>query len=125
MRTFVSGRERIAQMTVKTMSGADYLIRLYEDRKLILSVYIRGGATETFNVPLGTHELKWATGTTWQDYWSYFGPETSYMKADDTLSFRAHDYDRSGGYWVSGHTITLYTVPGGNMGLTPILASEF
>jgi hypothetical protein len=48
--------------------------RLYEGDRMFMSVYIRGGSTETFKVPLGTFELKYACGTQWQDYWNLFGP---------------------------------------------------
>ena len=74
-------------MTVKTSPGQDYLVRLYGAGHLTLSVYIHGGRTETFKVPLGTFELKFASGTQWQDYWEFFGPSTAYAKADDTFTF--------------------------------------
>ena len=70
-------------------------------------------------VPLGTFALKYACGTQWQDYWNLFGPSTAYMKADDTFTFRRGD-----GY-ISTWSVTLYTVPNGNMALSPIPPSEF
>ena len=115
LRTFAQCN-RIASMTVKTSAGQDYLVRLYEGGRQILSVYIRGGRTETFKVPLGAFEVKFATGTDWQDYWNLFGPSTTYAKADDTFTF-----DRSpDGRFINTWTVTLYTVPNGNLAMSPI-----
>jgi hypothetical protein len=118
LRTFAT-RNRVANMTVKTTTGSDYLVRFYDDGQMILSVYIRGGRTESFKVPLGTFELKFASGTQWHGYWDLFGPDTSYMKADDTFTFRRGDG------WISTCTVTLYAVPGGNLGLSSIPPNEF
>ena len=118
LRTFRE-MKRVATMSVKTSAGSDYLVRLYESDHMILSVFIRGGETETFKVPLGTFELKFASGTQWLGYWDFFGQKTSYMKADETFTFRRGDG------WIDTCSITLYTVPGGNLELSPIPASEF
>ena len=72
-----------------------------------------GGRTETFKVPLGTFELKFATGTQWHGYWDLFGPSTTYAKADDTFTF-----SRNAGY-ITTWSVTLYTAPDGNLAMSP------
>lgn len=111
----------IAPLEIKTSSGSNYLVKL-EDISTginILDVFIRGGSTVNIEVPLGTYRLKYAAGQTWYGYKYYFGPSTSYSKADSTFRF----YDD--GYQVSGYTVTLYQVLDGNLSTSRLSPSQF
>jgi hypothetical protein len=112
---------RIADLTIKTASGCNYLVRLYDasTELAVLSVFVRGGETVTVKVPLGTFTVKFASGIKWQDYWNLFGEWTTYTKANTVLNFRRTDQ------WISTYSLTLYTVPGGNIQLSQIPANEF
>jgi hypothetical protein len=56
---------------------------------------------------------------TWYGYDYLFGPETGYNKAESTFNFR------SDGYQISGYTITLYQVAGGNLHTSRLSPAEF
>ncbi|MBL9077920.1 MAG: DnaJ domain-containing protein [Planctomycetes bacterium] len=115
-----SRRERIAPLTVRTDAGDFYLVKLVDStRGTQLTVFIRGGAPLEVDVPLGTYELRYASGATWFGYEFLFGPETSYAKADKSFTF-----SRSGDS-VSGYEVTLYKVRDGNLHTTEIAADKF
>ena len=71
------------------------------------------------DVPLGTYTVKYASGGKWYGYKHLFGPNASYSKAATPFNFYA-----SGSKYL-GNTITLYTVPGGNLHMGKIDADEF
>ena len=70
-------------------------------------------------VPLGTYEVRYASGESWYGYEYLFGPGTSYSKADKTFTFKVV------GNQISGFTITLYKVSHGNLHTSTISPTEF
>ena len=86
-------------------------------------VYVKGGTTVEVEVPFGTYTMRYATGTIWYGYEYLFGPDTFYAQADETFVFeRERTVD---GWSISGFTVTLYPVTGGNLSTTRMRASEF
>jgi hypothetical protein len=84
-----------------------------------MDIFVRGGDTVQVEVPLGTYVVKYASGTTWYGYDYRFGPETDYSKAESKFDFR------NDGYQISGYTITLYRVAGGNLHTRGLSPAEF
>lgn len=78
-----------APLQIKTSSGANYLVRLEDlaSGKNAMEVFVRGGTTVEVKVPLGTYQLKYASGQNWYGTTHRFGPETAYNKADTPFRF--------------------------------------
>ena len=107
--------------TCSASSGAHSLVKLVDvhDESQVITVFVRRGMTATIEVPLGLYELRSAAGDDWYGYEHLFGPNTAYRKADTLFDFRlAEDH-------VTGYTVTLYTVPSGNLHMTRVDRSEF
>jgi len=113
--------ERIAPLEIITSNGSNYLVKLVStySQQPIMTVFVRGGNTISIQVPLGTYEIKYASGKKWYGYEHIFGTETGYSKADKTFTFE------NTGYKISGYTITLYSVHNGNLRTSKISQSEF
>lgn len=116
-----TNKEAIAPLSISTPTGSSYLVKLYNNstNSLTMNIFLRGGGTTEVKVPLGKYTLKYATGGQWYGYEHYFGPNTSYSKAEDIFNF----YKTSRG--VSGYTLTLYTVSNGNLQTTSINGTNF
>jgi len=84
-----------------------------------LTVFVYGGQSAKIDVPLGSFELKYATGDTWYGTKDLFGPNTACSKAD-----KRFDFKRTGNQ-VSGHSVELYLQVDGNLETAPISLSEF
>ena len=87
------------------------------------TVYVLGGTSVEVEVPLGTYTMQYATGAIWYGYKYLFGPETAYAQADETFVFEREQ--TAEGWSISGFTVTLYSVVGGNLSTTRMRASEF
>ncbi|MCD6250195.1 MAG: hypothetical protein J7J98_07700 [candidate division Zixibacteria bacterium] len=113
--------EQIAPLKIQTSRGANYLVKLVSaySQKTAMTIFIRGGNTVSTEVPLGTYEIKYASGEKWYGYKHLFGPDTSYSKAEKTFTFK------DTGYQISGYTITLYRVSNGNLRTSRISPSQF
>jgi hypothetical protein len=119
VRTYTSA-ERIAPFEIKAAQGSHYLVRLVDaSHAPVLIVFVRRGTTVNVDVPLGTYEVRYASGESWYGYEYLFGPATAYSKADKTFTFEVV------GNQVSGFTITLYKVAGGNLRTSTIKPTEF
>jgi hypothetical protein len=120
IRTWTSA-ERIAPFEIKAAPGRHHVVKLVNayTRAPVLTVFVRGGTTVQVEVPLGTYEVRYASGETWYGYEYLFGPQTSYSKADKTFTFQVI------GNQISGFTITLYKVPHGNLHTSPIQPTDF
>ena len=120
VRTFTAG-ERIAPFEIKAAQGSHYLLKLVDayTHAPVLTIFVRSGSTVNVDVPLGTYEVRYASGETWYGYEYLFGPETSYSKADKTFAFEVV------GNQVGGFTITLYKVAHGNLHTSTIGPTEF
>ena len=114
-------QDRIAPFEIKAAAGSHYLVKLADaaSHAAVMTIFVKGGSTIRVDVPLGTYELKYAAGEQWYGYEQLFGPRTGYSKADTTLIFK-----RTGNQ-VSGYSVTLYAVPGGNLSTKRIDAGEF
>jgi hypothetical protein len=87
------------------------------DSKVV--IFVLGGQRTEVMVPLGTYQIRYASGNTWYGENYLFGPETDYTKTDEDFAFRR----TSNGY--SGYTVTLYKVEHGNLSTTPIRPEDF
>jgi len=102
----------VAPLTIKTSSaGGHYFVKVVSagSNLELGSYFIRSGQTLTIQVPLGTYELRYASGRQWYGTNYLFGPDTSYNKADSLFEFT---FD---GYQYSGYTVELITQRNGNL----------
>jgi peptidoglycan hydrolase-like protein with peptidoglycan-binding domain len=120
VRTFTA-EERIAPFEIKAAQGSHYLLKLVDayTHASILTVFVRSGTTVNVDVPLGTYEVRYASGTSWYGYKHFFGPDTAYNKADTRFTFKML------GNQVRGFTITLYQVAHGNLHTSAIGPMDF
>ena len=110
----------LAPLMVRTQNGANYYVKVSRPSGGdVLSMYIRGGESFETHVPLGTYEIKYASGRVWYGTHHLFGPDTAYSKADTMFRFTS----ASDGY--SGYEIQLYRVLNGNLSTTEIPAKDF
>jgi hypothetical protein len=115
------GSEAIAPFSVKTSPGATYFIKLVRpsDNREEIAGFIVGGQPFSTTVPIGTYELRYATGQVWIDEHEYFGPKTVFYKADRLLVFSIEG-DR-----VRGSEIELIPQRGGNLRTSTIRKDKF
>lgn len=117
----LNGQQAIAPLEIRTDSGSDYYVKVVnaasDDDTLV--IYIRGGEMVEVEVPLGSYEIRYASGNNWYGDTELFGPDTSFNKADELFDFVDN------GYQVSGYTITLYQVVDGNLETKSIDESQF
>jgi hypothetical protein len=94
--------QALAPLKIITKSGdSNYLINVLEwdTKNPVLIAFIRSGETANLKVPLGSYEIRYATGETWYGYDSFFGSSTSYYKAESRIDFTK-----------SGNTCNEYTI---------------
>ncbi|HQN10374.1 MAG TPA: J domain-containing protein [Thermoanaerobaculia bacterium] len=110
-----------APLQIKAAQGSHFFVKLVDVNRpdVAITLFVRGGQTLDVEVPLGTFEIRYASGTTWYGDEYLFGPETTYSKADKLFTFEIV------GNQVRGFTITLYKVAHGNLSTSKIRASEF
>lgn len=87
--TFLNTAEALAPFQVKTEAGANYLIKLVDPatRKDVVRMYVVGGQTADFQVPLGDYDVLCASGANWYGDELLFGPQTAYSKLDTVSRF--------------------------------------
>lgn len=119
-RSFTTA-ERVAPFEIKAAQGSNYLLKLVNayTSAPVLTVFVRSGTTVNIDVPLGTYEVRYASGESWYGDEYLFGPDTAYSKADKPFTFEVV------GNQVRGFTITLYKVPHGNLHTSAIKPTEF
>ncbi len=106
-------------LTIRTRAGSgNFYVKLvgrYSGSERLV-IFVHDGATvHDINVPAGTYELRYASGTTWYGEEDLFGPDTSYSKAESDFSFGDGD----------GYTVELYKQVGGNLQTSPINKNNF
>lgn len=113
--------QRVAPLEIKTSAGAHYFVKLVDSNSgvPVMAVFVRGGSTVEVEVPLGMFEIRYASGESWYGADHLFGPETVYSKAEEVFHFK------NDGYQISGFTITLYSVSGGNLRTSRISPNGF
>jgi len=90
------------------------IVNTYSDQ-MVMTFFIRNGERTEVKVPLGTYEVRYATGQTWYGRTHLFGPTTSYHRADDTFHFDGrHSWQ-----------IQLYAQINGNLRTEEIKPEEF
>lgn len=115
-------RDRLlAPLKVKTPPGDNYLLKLVQQgtKTVVMSIYVAGGDTKTFRVPLGTYEIYYAQGKIWCGEKDAFGSGTELVKIGSDLTF---SQDETG---YNGHDLELIPQLMGNLRSHPISASEF
>lgn len=120
VRRFTTAKP-MAPFEIKAAQGSHYLLKLVDAYTYspVMTVFVRSGDTVEVEVPLGTYEVRYASGNIWYGYEYLFGPETSYNKADKNFSFEVI------GSQIRGFTITLYKVAHGNLQTLPIKPTDF
>lgn len=120
VRTWASS-ERVAPFEIKAAQGNHHLLKLVNayNHAPVMTIFVRSGTTVEVEVPLGTYEVRYASGEIWYGYEYLFGPETSYSKADKTFTFEVVNNQ------IRGFTITLYKVTHGNLPTSMINPSDF
>lgn len=109
----------IAPLEIKTPYGPQHhVIKVvqWDTKNPVIEVFAHAGQTVNLDLPLGTYELRYASGKAWYGWTYLFGPETTYNKADRIFTFSDN------GYQVSGYTVELILQPHGNLhtsGLPP------
>lgn len=113
--------QNFAPFQVQVAQGADFYIKLVDLRngRPVMTAYIQSGQSIRVNIPLGTFELRYASGREWYGQKHLFGPETAYAKAD-----KAFHFTRTGNNF-HGHTVTLIEQAGGNLPKTVIGEKDF
>jgi hypothetical protein len=112
--------EAIARFKISSSGSSHHLVKMedaYTSRS-VLTVFVRAGQDVEIRVPLGTYVVKYAAGEKWYGYQDRFGPNTAYSKADQNLEFARR------GNQITGYSITLYAVSGGNLSTTGIAAGH-
>ena len=114
-------RQGVAPFEIKSSYGGHYLVKLVDSytQNPIMTVFVHGGMTVDVEVPLGTYEVRYASGELWYGYEHLFGAKTAYRKADQSFYFR------NDGAQVSGYTISLYKVRNGNLRTSKIGKEQF
>ena len=116
-----SSEAKLAPFEITAPLGASCLAKLVDANtgRPVVSVFVRAGSTVTIDVPLGNYALKYAMGDKWYGETHYFGPSTSYGKADTTLSFGV-EVNR-----YTGHSIRLQKSVDGNLRTSSLPPEEF
>lgn len=112
----------IAPLEIKTQGSTNYYIYLKDLNNATendISFFVRGGEAVEIDVPIGSYQIYYCSGTKWYGVKEKFGPNTVYTTSEELLEFTQDSQ------YVYGHTITLYKVEDGNFDTEAISASEF
>ena len=118
---YQSSLDCIAPFTIETSGSGYYLVKLRDPvtKSDVIRVFVHGGDTIHVEVPLGTFELVYATGSVWYGPHRLFGDRTECSKASDYFDF----YEEDG--YINGWTVTLYPVYDGNLETVSIDIDDF
>jgi len=118
---FEGAKARLAPLEIVTRVGSNYFIKLVNANTGVAEefLFIRGGDRLEVQMPLGTYEMRYASGDVWYGEVLLFGPTTSYSRVDAPFEFRESAYQ------YEGYTIELYVQANGNLDMDPIPASQF
>lgn len=110
----------VAPLAISTHAGNDYYVKLVDlGGRVVMTMYVEGGRYFETSVPLGTYEMRYASGKVWYGTRHHFGPETSYAKAEQKFEFQ---FD---GSRYSGYKIELIMQSGGNLTESRLSRNEF
>ena len=112
----------LAPLSITTPPDDNFAFRLVKagTKKYVMSIYMAGGDTKEFKVPLGTYSIYAARGQRWCGHDVAFGhSSTRYTKLDGTFAFTSD----AEGY--NGHRIELVPQIMGNLDSKEVSADEF
>jgi hypothetical protein len=108
--------EDVTPFTVEAASGANYFVKLEDEfGRPVRAYFVKGGSIISYKVPVGTFNLKYATGHSWCSETDYFGADSSFYRAAETFTF---DEQR-------GWTVRLIRQKGGNLRTLAITKDQF
>lgn len=113
---------RVAPLRIITPPGSRaYVVKLVdaETNQTVLRIFLEAGRSFETLAPIGSFNLKWATGRDWHGEDQLFGPLTDYQETIEPLVFGA-DGD---GY--TGHTVELAPKFDGNLHSDRIIPARF
>ncbi len=76
---------RVAPIEIKTIHGDNYLVKIVSvpSQTTVMTVFIHGGTSVSFDVPLGPHEIKYASGKQWYGYDKLFGKKNQFQQREE------------------------------------------
>ena len=104
-------------LKINTSKDASYVVKIVDpsNGEVIMTFYLPAGISEEIDVPSGTFEIRYTSGTEWFGNDEMFGDKGMYAKADQTFCFSAG----------SGYELTLYRVRNGNLHTSKIRKEDF
>lgn len=104
-------------LKINTSKDASYVVKIVDpyNGEVIMMFYLPAGISQEIDVPSGTFEIRYTSGTEWFGDDEMFGDKGTYAKADQTFCF-------SDG---SGYELTLYRVRNGNLHTSKIRKEDF
>jgi hypothetical protein len=113
----------VAPLKIRTKSAfQSYYVKLVDvaaPDRIILTILPLGSGEVSVRVPLGTFELRYATGPLWQNEKELFGPGTRCFRADRLLTFQKENHE------VCGYIAELAPQVFGNTTRTRISPEDF
>jgi hypothetical protein len=112
----------VAPLKIVTVQGRYYFVKVvdWSSKRLLFTAFIHGGEPFEVTVPVGSYEIRYASGTEWYGPTLDFGATASYAKCDERFDFTLN---RDGS--TSGFTIELIMQEYGNLETEPISDDEF
>lgn len=116
-----TGRKGLAPLVLITGGGSDYFVKLVDPAsgRDLFGLYVRGGQRIEVPVPLGSYEMRYASGDVWYGRGDLFGPDTVTARATTLFHFQDQ------GMQYMGYTVELIRQTGGNLPTRSIPTSEF
>ncbi len=96
--------EILAPLKIYTKGNLHHFVKVVDPKlnQSVLTVFIRAGQDVFVQVPIGTYEIRYATGTQWYGENDLFGKNTFYGKAQKSFVFKVN------GNKVQGYSLYLY-----------------
>ena len=116
-----TGREPVAPLQIVTQPGRDYYVKLVDLATGLddVGIYVNGGRNVEVLIPLGSYEMRYASGQTWYGFPSLFGPKTTYAKSNSRFDFAVE----RGAY--RRYTVELILQTNGNLRTFTIRPEQF
>jgi hypothetical protein len=98
-----------------------YFIKVveWESKLPVLTIFIYSGQDVDALLPVGSYEVRFASGKTWYGEEHLFGPGTKYEKADQRFDFTIS------GQQIHGYTLQLIDQQGGNLRKVKMRGDDF
>jgi len=112
----------IAPLNIRTAGNAyHHVIKIVQwwTKISIGEYFIRSGKGLAIKVPLGSYEIRYASGVSWYGWKNLFGHKTIYNRADKKFTFTRN------GNRINGYTIELILQQGGNLSSSEIMKTEW